>query len=735
MAIDLVARLSLDDQMSGPLAALNGKLMGMVGFAAVSAGATSAVKTFANFDTAIRKAATIAGASDTEFEAMAESAKELGASTSLSATQVAAAMTEMAAKGYEANQVIDAMPGVIAAAEASGEDLAMTSDVVSTALNVWGMEASEASDVADILAMTANKTAAGIGDMQYALKYAGAPAKALGMSLEEVAAAAGIMANAGIDGSSAGTSMRQGLSQLVNPTKAASNAMEQYGFSAIDANGKVKSMTDIVGNLQSSMEGMTEAQRVAFMKTLVGTESMSAFMTLVEAGPEKLGELQKSLENSGGSAQEAADKMKAGIGGALEQASGAIETFMIDVGDALAPMVVKFADAIASMDTKPVVDGLQKFGEKLSELATKILATDWSPFVEGMKTLGNVAMTVATFVVAHFDTIATAVKWAAAAFIAFKAINVIIGVVNTVITVINAATRVFRVLKSAVTIARTAFTLLRAGMLLFPGTWIIAAIGAVIAIGIALYKNWDTVKAKTAQLWAKFKETSAFKAMQSGLEKLIGVAKKVVDGFNGLRSGVSNAMEKAKAAVFSSINGIIDKVNWLIEKLNAIPGVNVPLVAHVSYSGPSPGEMSAVNGEPLVRNSGPMMIGHHGGWNEIRTDRTPRLLHAGERVLTAVENDNYKQMMSSGLPGAIARMSSAPMSPADAQAISNSVSNNSVSNIANTSNNSTVSSNSTSNSDSRVVNVGGISFPNLTIREEADVQRIATVIAQELEKY
>lgn len=161
---------------------------------AIGGGLTYAVKQAADFDTEMRKAGAIAGASAKELDAMRDAALDLGAKTSESASSVAQAMTEMAAKGFTANQTIAAMPGVIAAAEASGEDLALAADTVASALNIWGLEASESSRVADILAMSANVSAAGIDDLGYVLKYAGGPAASLGISLEEVAAAAGLMA-------------------------------------------------------------------------------------------------------------------------------------------------------------------------------------------------------------------------------------------------------------------------------------------------------------------------------------------------------------------------------------------------------------------------------------------------------------------------------------------------------------------------------------------------------------
>ena len=623
MAIDLVARLSLEDNLSGPLAAINSKMAGMVGFAAVAAGATSAVKSFADFESQVRKATVIAGGSDKEFAQMTEGIKEMSSETSVSATKIAEGMTELASAGMNTTDALAAMPGILTAAKASAEDLAVTSDVVTSALSIWGLEAEESARIADILAQAANETKLGIADMGMALKYAGAPAKALGMSLEEVSAAAGIVVNAGIDSSTAGTSLRAGLLSLSAPTKAAAVAMSKYGFSAVDANGNVKSMVDIVDNLKGSMEGMTAAQQAAYLKTLVGTESYSAFMSLIDAGPEKLSKLQKSFENSEGASKKAADEMSKGLGAALQAAKTSLELFKYDVGDALAPAVETFARFIAE--------------------------TDFSPMVEKINSLASVASSVATVVVNNFDTIATAVKWAAAAFIAFKSINVIIGVVNTVITVINAGIRVFKALKTAVTIVRTAFTILRLSMLLFPGTWLIAAIGAVIAVGIALYKNWDTVKAKTAQLWAKLKDTSAFKALAAA--------------FNGVKDAATYAMSQARIAVTDAVNGIIDKVNWLIEKLNAIPGVNVPLVAHVKYetSGSVDAKVAKVTNSGSAGTNavnGPFALGNHSGWNEIRTDGTLRNLHAGERVLTAVENDGYKQMMSSGLPNAIAKVAS-----------------------------------------------------------------------------
>lgn len=191
MAIDLLAVLRLDDQMTSSLKSAAGAAT--VGFAAITAAAAVSVKQFVDFDTAIRKTGAIAGANAAELEMMSEAALDLGQSSSKGATEVANAMTDLAAAGFEVNDVLGAMPGIIAASEASGESLAVASDTVASALNIWGLEAEKSTHIADVLAMAANVSAAGIQDLGYAFKYAGAPAAALGVTLEETAAAIGIM--------------------------------------------------------------------------------------------------------------------------------------------------------------------------------------------------------------------------------------------------------------------------------------------------------------------------------------------------------------------------------------------------------------------------------------------------------------------------------------------------------------------------------------------------------------
>jgi TP901 family phage tail tape measure protein len=333
--------------------------------AAVVAAIGVSVKTAADFEAQMSRVKAISGATDMEFQNLEESALALGASTSKSASEVALGFEDMAAMGFNANEIIAAMPGVISAAEASGSDLAETAGIVASALNAFQMKASDATKVADVLAMTANISAASISDMGYALKYVGPVANALGISLEEVSAAIGIMTNAGIDGSSAGTSLRAALLALNNPAKAQEKLMNELGFSMKDANGNAKSLADIIGGLTESTKKMTQAEKVATIAKLVGTEASSGMIAVIEGGTDKLNEFTDTLRNSGGASKEAAGVMKDNLKGAYDELSGALETIGIKLGKEFLPLLTEVTkrgaavvSSIAEMDMSSVNAGI-----------------------------------------------------------------------------------------------------------------------------------------------------------------------------------------------------------------------------------------------------------------------------------------------------------------------------------------------------------------------------------------
>lgn len=318
----------------------------------VVAGFGAAIKTGADFEGQMSRVGAIAGSSKSQLKAMSDQAVELGAKTSLSASEVAKGMEELAALGMNTNQIMKAMPGVISAAEASGADLATTATIMASSLNSFNLKASDSGHVADLLATAANDSAADVQYMGDALKYAGTPAHSLGVTLEDTSAAIEIMSNSGLEGSQAGTALRASFIRLANPTKKSQKQLDALGVSLTNSKGEFVGMPQLIGQFKNGLQGMTKEQKLAAVSQVVGTEAASGFLALIDAGPQKVQKYSDSLKNSNGASKEAADKMKDNLKGALEQLGGAFESLGITIGTAFAPVLKGLAKVVTFLVEK-----------------------------------------------------------------------------------------------------------------------------------------------------------------------------------------------------------------------------------------------------------------------------------------------------------------------------------------------------------------------------------------------
>lgn len=323
--------------------------------------ATAAVKTGSDFEKQMSRVQAISGATGENFEKLREQAIQLGADTSFSASSAAEGMENLAAAGFEVNEITDAMPGLLNLAAASGEDLAVSSDIAASAIRGFGLEAKDAAHVADVLAENANKTNSGVTDTGEAMKYVAPLARAAGIRFEETAAAIGIMANAGIKGSQAGTTLRGAISRLSKPTDDMLVAMEDLGVSFYDSEGKMKSLSDQVGMLRKSMKGMTDEQKNNYLVTLYGQEALSGMLALINEGEDSLSALTKSYEKCDGSAQKAAETMQDNLAGAMEQLDGSAETLGIVFYDSVSGNLKSAAES-ATDSINEITEAFQEGG-------------------------------------------------------------------------------------------------------------------------------------------------------------------------------------------------------------------------------------------------------------------------------------------------------------------------------------------------------------------------------------
>ena len=213
--------------------------------------ATAAVKTAADFESAMSEVGAISGASAKDMEELSAKAKEMGAATSFSASESAEAMKYMAMAGWQTADMTAGIKGIMDLAAASGEELATTSDIVTDGLTAFGMKAKESGRFADVMATTSSSANTNVALMGETFKYCASTAGAMGYRIEDVSVAIGIMGNAGIKGSMAGTAIKNTISNLAKPTDSQAALMKKLGISLTDSNGKMKSFAEVMNNLRS----------------------------------------------------------------------------------------------------------------------------------------------------------------------------------------------------------------------------------------------------------------------------------------------------------------------------------------------------------------------------------------------------------------------------------------------------------------------------------------------------
>ncbi len=408
----------------------------------------AAAKVGGDFEAQMSRVKAISGATGDTFEQMKQQAIDLGAKTAFSAKESAAGMENLASAGFSAQEIMKAMPGLLDLAAVSGGDVALASENTATALRGFGLEASEAGHVADVFARAAADTNAEVGDMGEALKYVAPVANSMGISLEETAAAIGIMSDAGIKGSQAGTTLRGALSRLARPTKAMQDTMDNLGVSFYDADGKMKPLKTQVELLKKAFEGLTPEQQQNALVTLYGQESLSGMMALIDKGPDSLGKLTKSLKDSDGAADDMARTMQDNMNSSIEQMFGAFESAAIVIQKILAPTIKKVADAISGL-----VENFVSAPESIQKLVV--------------------------------------------------AIGLIVASIGPLLLIFGQVVVTLQRVKVGFTAIQAGLALMGTSMsgVILPVLGIVAAISALIAIGVLVYKNWDKIAAFGKQVW------------------------------------------------------------------------------------------------------------------------------------------------------------------------------------------------------------------------------------------
>jgi TP901 family phage tail tape measure protein len=300
-----------------------------------------ATSVFMKFDDQMRKVQAVTESTGTQFDELTAQARLLGATTSFTAQEAAEAMTLLGQAGFDANEVIAAMPATLNLARASMTDLGTTADIMSNIMNGFRLGADETERASDILSKAANATNTDVTQLGNAMKYVAPLAYQMGWSLEETASAAGLLSNAGIKSSMAGTVLRNSISRLLSPTAKAQGILASYGITLDAISPKTHDFAQIIDILSQS--GISAAD----VMTVFGMRAGPGILAMMNIGTGAIRNMNQALVDSAGYAQAAADKMDAGWGGTVRRLNDMVESLQISFGGAFANILTPFLRLIS----------------------------------------------------------------------------------------------------------------------------------------------------------------------------------------------------------------------------------------------------------------------------------------------------------------------------------------------------------------------------------------------------
>lgn len=515
--------------------------------AGVTALGTASVTTAANFESSMSQVqatmgitkdamSTVNGQSVNTMDTLSKLAKKMGAETAFSASECAEALNYLALAGYDTQQMCDTLPTVLNLAAAGDIALADASDMVTDAMSALGMGVDEAETMVDQMAKTASTTNTSVAQLGEGILTIGATAKSIKGGTAELNTELGILANNGIKGAEGGTHLRNIILSLQNPTDKAAAQMEALGLSVYDSEGNMRSMNDILGDLNKSMDGMTSAEKSNIISTIFNKTDLSSVNALLANTGETWDSLQKSITDNGGAAQQMADTQLDNLQGQITILKSALEGLAISFGELLMPAI------------KQIVGWVQKF-------------VDWlNGMNDGTK---KVIMTVALL--------------AAALGPVLIVIGKVISAVGTIMTVVPKIAGVINTVKGA-------FAALNTTMLANPITLIIAAIVALVAAFIYLWNNcdgfrqfwidlWENVKKTAVTVWNAIKEFFAqvWEAIKTIFSTVFEVIKTLVTTYFNLYKTiiqtVFNTVKTVITTIWESIKGVFTTVFNVIKTL------------------------------------------------------------------------------------------------------------------------------------------------------------------------
>ena len=533
---------------------------------------TSSLKTAAeycynvgsSFEAGMSGVKAIAGASEEEFQKLTDKAKALGASTKFTATEASQAMNYMAMAGWNAEQMLSGIDGVISLAAASGGDLAQTSDIVTDAITAFGLKAEDVGHFSDVLAAAAANANTNVSMMGETFQYCAPIAGALGFSVEDVAEAIGLMANSGIKSSMAGTALRTLFTKLSDEVKITGKNLGEVTIQTSNADGSMRSLTDILNDMRGAFSQLSQSEKSTAAESIAGKYAMTGLLALMNSGADDVDKLRGAIEECDGASADMAQTMQDNTAGAVTIMQSALEGLGIAAyekfGDKIRDKVNEFADLFSGL-TERIDSG--EFDEAFGNIANAAgdlveMLVDFAS--EALPGFTNALSGAISLLSGAHDVAANA----ATAFVTFKAALAISKVAEGVVVTVKSLTAAIK----AQTIAQEALNLAAS---VNPYVLVAEALAVAVTATVALTNAMDDCNERADKLIDNSKDLSQssedYQKKSKGLEDI----KKRYDDIEHSADGLVDKDQELKdlqddlKSQFGDIAGGVDLVTGAFE--------------------------------------------------------------------------------------------------------------------------------------------------------------------------
>jgi TP901 family phage tail tape measure protein len=390
----------------------------LIGAAVIGGAMTSVVATGAQFEQSIVNASAkfpegVKRGTDA-FKALEDAARKTGSTTEFTASQSAEALNFLAMAGFSAENAIAALPGVVDLATASALDLGTATDIASDSLGAFNLMSKDSQQlgrnlqrVNDVIAKTATSANTSVSALFEAIKDGGPVATTAGASLETFAALAGTLANAGIKGSRAGTTLKNTFLSIAAPSSSAAKILKRLSVSTQDADGNMLDIVQTLDSLNNALDGLGTAERSAILEGIFGKIPIAGVNVLLSAGTEQLQQYRRALEGAGGASAAMAQTMRDTLQGRLNSLKSAVEGVSI---------------SLFSMTNGPLVEAIEKTTEFV-RANEQLIATNLGGFLAD--------------VINNFELIVTRIKQIAIGLAVFYALNAVLQIFIGIMTAVN----------------------------------------------------------------------------------------------------------------------------------------------------------------------------------------------------------------------------------------------------------------------------------------------------------